>query len=78
MPFGLTNAPTTFVVAFIDDILVYSKSKNEHAIHLRMVLNVLREHRLYAKLSNCEFWLERVSFLRHLMSQEGILVDRAR
>ena len=78
MPFGVTNAPTIFmdymnrifqpyldqfVVVFIDDILIYSENKEEHADHLRVVLEVLREHKLYGKLSKCEFWLDEVQFL---------------
>jgi hypothetical protein len=79
MPFGLANAPVAFmdlmnqafqefldqfVVVFIDDILIYSKSLEEHEDHLRIVLQKLREERLYAKFFKCEFWLERISFLR--------------
>jgi len=90
MSFGLTNAPAhfmylmnsvfmpeldTFVVVFIDDILVYSKSKEEHAEHLRIVLTRLREHQLYAKFSKCEFWLKEVQFLGHVLSAEGVAVD---
>ena len=90
MPFGLTNAPAYFmsmmnkevmefldkvVVVFIDDILVYSKSEEEHKEHLRMVLQKLREHQLYAKFSKCEFWLKEVGFLEHVISGEGIAVD---
>jgi hypothetical protein len=75
MSFSLTNAPAffmylmnsvfmpeldKFVVVFIDDILIYSKNKEEHAQHLRVVLTRLREHKLYAKFSKCEFWLDRV------------------
>lgn len=90
IPFGLTTAAATFmelmnrifisyldqfVVVFIDDILIYSKSREEHAVHLLMVLTMLREHQLYAKLSKCEFWLEEVSFLVHVVSKEGIAVD---
>ena len=90
MPFGLTNAPTIFmvlinrvfrpyvdqfVVVFIDDILVYSKDAQEHEKHMRIVLETLREKRLYAKLSKCDFWLKEVSFLGHIMSAEGIRVD---
>ena len=67
-----------FVVVFIDDILVYSKDQVEHEDHLRMVLQTLREHKLYAKLSKCEFWLEKVSFLGHFVSKEGVLVDPAK
>ena len=90
MPFGLTNAPTAFmdlmnrefrpyvdqfVVVFIDDILVYSKDAEEHAQHLKIVLQTLREKKLYAKLSKCDFWLKEVSFLGHIVSVEGIRVD---
>jgi len=90
MPFGLTNALAVFmdlinrvfqpyldkfVVAFIDDILVYSKSYLKHEQHLRQVLMTLKEHQLYAKLSKCEFWLKEVIFLGHIISAEGISVD---
>jgi hypothetical protein len=90
MSFGLTNAPAyfmylmnsvfmneldKFVVVFIDDILIYSKSKAEHTKHLRIVLQRLRDHKLYAKFSKCEFWLDRVKFLGHTISKEGISVD---
>ena len=90
MSFGLTNAHAfymylmnsvfmpeldKFVVVFIDDILIYSKNKEEHAQHLRIVLTRLREHKLYAKLSKCEFWLDRVQFLGHVLTPEGISVD---
>ncbi|KAK8659179.1 hypothetical protein V6N13_029389 [Hibiscus sabdariffa] len=90
MPFGLTNASAAFmdlmnrvfrpyldqfVVVFIDDILVYSRTEAEHANHLRVVLQTLREHRLYAKLSKCEFWLKEVTFLGHVVSTKGIQVD---
>ena len=90
MSFGLTNAPTyfmsmmnkvfmefldKFVVVFIDDILVFSKNEEEHAEHLRLVLEKLREHQLYAKFSKCEFWLKEVGFLGHVVSGEGIAVD---
>jgi hypothetical protein len=64
-----------FVVVFIDDILVFSKTEKEHAEHLRLVLQKLREHKLYAKRSKCEFWLKEVSFLGHIVSNGGILVD---
>jgi hypothetical protein len=64
-----------FVVVFIDDILVYSKTVEEHAKHLRLVLQKLREHKLYAKLSKCEFWLKEVTFLGHVVSNGGISVD---
>ena len=90
MSFGLTNAPAflmylinsvfmpeldKFVVVFIDDILIYSKNKEEHAQHLWIVLTQLREHKLYAKFSKCEFWLDRVQFLGHVLTPEGISVD---
>ena len=90
MPFGLTNASTAFmdlmnrvfqpyvvqfVVVFIDDILVYSKDRESHETHLRVVLETLRKEQLYAKLSKCEFWLNEVSFLGHIVSKEGIRVD---
>ena len=90
MPFGLTNAPTTFmdlmnrvfqpyldrfVIVFIDDILVYSGSSEEHSEHLRIVLQTLRERQLYAKLRKCQFWLDMVTFLGHVISVEGVSVD---
>ena len=90
MPFGLTNAPTAFmdlmnrvfspyldkfVIVFIDDIPVYSGSLEEHAEHLRIVLKILRERRLYAKFSKCQFWLDKVAFLGHVISAEGISMD---
>ena len=89
MSFGLTNAPAyfmylmnkvfmeyldKFVVVFIDDILVYSKNEEEHEEHLRLVLQKLREHQLYAKFSKCEFWLKEVSFLGHIISNGGVAV----
>ena len=64
-----------FVIVFIDDILVCSKSMEEHEQHLRVVLQTLRNHQLYAKFSKCEFWLESVTFLRHVISKEGIQMD---
>jgi hypothetical protein len=63
-----------FVVVFIDDILVYSKSMEEHE-HLRIVLQRLREHHLYTKFSKCEFWIKEVPFLGHVISPQGIAVD---
>ena len=90
MPFGLTNAPAVFmdlmnrvcrpyldkfVIVFIDDILIYSRSKEEHGEHLRLILELLRKEKLYAKFSKCEFWIREVKFLGHVVSQEGIHVD---
>jgi hypothetical protein len=90
MSFGLTNAPAffmnlmnsvfmdyldKFVVVFIDDILIYSQSEEEHEDHLRMVLQRLREHQLYAKLRKCEFWINEVLFLGHIINKEGLVVD---
>ena len=90
MPFGLTNAPAAFmdlmnrvfhpyldkfVIVFIDDILIYSRDNDEHAAHLRIVLQTLRERQLYAKFSKCEFWLQEVVFLGHVVSRTGIYVD---
>src|SRR5438132_1790391 len=90
MSVGLTNAPAFFmylmnsvfmmeldvcVVIFIDDILVYSKNEEEHAKHLRIVLDRLQEHQLYAKFSKCQFWLKEVSFLDHILSEKGVAVD---
>jgi hypothetical protein len=67
-----------FVVVFIDNILVYSKSKGEHEKHLRAILEKLRKHKLYAKFSKCEFWLNEVGFLGHIITKEGIAVDPAK
>jgi hypothetical protein len=90
MSFGLTNAPAyfmylmnkvfmeyldKFVVVFIDDILVYSRSEEEHEDRLHLVLQKLRDHKLYAKLSKCEFWLKQVAFLGHIISKGGIFMD---
>ncbi|GKA11548.1 putative nucleotidyltransferase, ribonuclease H [Tanacetum coccineum] len=90
MPFGLTNAPAVFmdlmnrifheyldkfVIVFIDDILVYSKSEEEHKRHLWIVLEILRQKKLYAKFSKCEFWLQQVAFLGHIVSVDGIIMD---
>ena len=66
-----------FIVVFIDDILVYSRDETEHAEHLRLVLQILRDKQLYAKFSKCEFWLREVSFLGHVVSASGIRVDRS-
>jgi hypothetical protein len=64
-----------FVMVLIDDILVYSRSEKEHEEHLHLILQKLQEHRLYAKLSKCEFWMEQVAFLGHVISKGGISVD---
>jgi hypothetical protein len=88
--FGLTNAPTyfmylmskvfmeyldKFVVIFINDILIFSKTEEEHENHLRKVLEKLRSNQLYAKFSKCEFWLTEVAFLRHVISARGVSID---
>jgi hypothetical protein len=90
MPFGLTNAPATFcilmndifrewlddfVVVYIDDILIYSNSLEEHAEHLRKVFQRLRENKLYAKLEKCEFGVTEIDFLGHRITQEGLMMD---
>ncbi|CAA0833837.1 Uncharacterized mitochondrial protein AtMg00860, partial [Striga hermonthica] len=90
MPFGLSNAPAVFmdlmnrvfhpyldrfVIVFIDDILIYSRDEEQHEQHLRIVLETLRRERLYAKFSKCEFWLDRVAFLGHIVTSKGIEVD---
>ena len=67
-----------FVVVFIDDILIYSRTHEEHAEHLRLVLSVLRERQLYAKLSKCEFWMDEAQFLGHVISAQGIAMDPAK
>jgi hypothetical protein len=64
-----------FVIVFIDDILIYSKNKEGHAKHLRIALQILREHQLYAKFSKCEFRLDQLEFLRHVISKQGIAVN---
>jgi hypothetical protein len=64
-----------FVVVFIDDILVYSRNEDEHTMHLHIVLQRLRDHHLYAKISKCDFWLKEIKFLGHTISQDGISVD---
>ena len=71
----LWNYLDSFVIVFIDDIFVYSKSKDEHMVHLRVVLRVLKEHQLFVKYSKCEFWLRSVDFLDHMNSSEDIKVD---
>ena len=90
MPSGLTNVPTAFmdlmhkvfqpyldlfIVVFVDDILIYSQSEWEHEYHLRIVLQLLRDHQLYAKFSKYEFWLTEVRFLGHVVSASGVSVD---
>jgi hypothetical protein len=90
MSFGLTNAPThfmylmnkvfleyldKFIEVFIDDILVFSRTEEEHEVHLRLVLEKLRAHQLYAKFSKCEFWITEVAFLGHIISVGGVSVD---
>ena len=67
-----------FVVVFNDDILIYSKSEEEHELHLRTILGTLKKHQLYAKFSKCEFWLQEVGFLGHIVSAGGIAVDPAK
>ena len=89
MPFGFTNVVAAFmdlmngvfkpyldqfVVVFIDDILVYSKNKEENEKHLRAILQTLKEHQLFAKLKKCEFWLDQISFLDHVVSKDGISI----
>ena len=90
MPFGLTNVPAAFmdlmhrvfqpyldqfVIVFVDDILIYSQSERKHEDHLGIVLQLLRDHQLYAKFSKCEFWLTEVRFLGHIVSSSGVSVD---
>jgi hypothetical protein len=91
LPFGLTNAPATFmhlmqsifgphldvfVIVFLDDILIFSKTENEHKQHVRKVLELLRKHKLFAKKSKCEFFQQSVSFLGHVVSAEGISMEQ--
>jgi hypothetical protein len=93
MSFGVTIAPAyfmylmnsvfmpeldKFVVVFIDDILIYSKTLEDHARHLQVVLQWLRDHHLYAKFSKCEFWLDTVKFLSHTISKDGISVNSSK
>jgi hypothetical protein len=90
VPFGFSNARVVFmclvncvfpeyldkfVIVFLDDIIIYSKSEEEHEHHLRMVLQVLREHQLYAKLSKCPFYHKQIHYLGHIISKDGISVD---
>ncbi|CAN4097672.1 unnamed protein product [Withania somnifera] len=93
MSFRLTNAPAAFMdlmhrvlkpyldlfmIVFIDDILIYSRNKSDHERHLRLILQTPREHKLYAKFSKCEFWLESVAFLGHVVSKAGVSIDPAK
>ncbi|GKB08186.1 putative reverse transcriptase domain-containing protein, partial [Tanacetum coccineum] len=93
MPFGLINAPVVFmdlmnrvckpyldkfVIVFIDDILVYSHNKEKHANHLRIILELLKKEKLYAKFSKCDFWIHIVQFLGHLIDSQGLDVDPAK
>ena len=90
MPFGLTNAPAIFmdlmnrvckpyldkfIIVFIDDILIYSKTQADHEQHLRLTLELLKKEQLFAKFSKCEFWLKEVQFLGHIVNEQGIHVD---
>ena len=90
MPFGLTNAPTEFmdlmhrvfqpyldqfVIVFVNDILIYSQSEREHEDHLRIILQLLRDHQLYAKFSKCELWLTEVRFLGHVVSASSVSMN---
>ncbi|GJX27656.1 putative reverse transcriptase domain-containing protein [Tanacetum coccineum] len=93
MPFGLTNTPTVFMdlmnrvckryldkfmIVFIDDILIYSRNKEEHANHLRIILELLKKEKWYAKFSKCDFWIHIVQFLGHLINSQGVHVDPAK
>ncbi|GAB2268306.1 hypothetical protein Dimus_038707 [Dionaea muscipula] len=65
-----------FIVVFIDDVLIYSRSREDHAGYLRLALQTLRDRQLYAKFSKCEFWIDSVSFLGHVIDRHGVSVDR--
>lgn len=93
MPFGLTNAPAVFialmnrvfgsyldqfVMIFIDDILADSRSERDHSHHLSTALQILRENQLYAKLTKCNFWLQQVAFLGHIITSDGLAIDSAK
>jgi hypothetical protein len=93
MYFGLIEVPTyfmdltdkvfmeyldNFIIVFINDVLVYSKSKEEHKEHLRLVSYKLSDHRLYVKMSKCEFWLKQATFMSHVILEEGISVDSSK
>ena len=92
-PFGFTNAPTAFidlmhrvfrlyldqfVIVLIDDILIYSRTHEEHECHLTIVLQTLREHKLYAKMRKCKFWMKEVKFLSHVVSEQGVAFNPAK
>ncbi|GJZ71326.1 putative reverse transcriptase domain-containing protein [Tanacetum coccineum] len=93
MLFGLTNTPVVFMdlmnrvckpyldkfmIEFIDDILVYSRNKEEYADHLRIILELLKKEKLYAKFSKCDFWISIVQFFRHVIDSQGIHIDPAK
>ncbi|GJV70519.1 putative reverse transcriptase domain-containing protein [Tanacetum coccineum] len=93
MPFGFTNAPAVFMdlinrvckpyldkfmIVFIDDILIYSRKKEEHAYHLRIILELLRKEKLYSKFSKCDIWISIIQFLGHLIDSQGLHVDPAK
>ena len=93
VPFGITNAPTTFmcltnnvlnkfldrfVLVFIDDIIIYSKNREEHESHIKLVLQEQREHQHYAKFSKCDFFQKQVHYLGRVIFEEGVEVDPER